>query len=81
MLKEMAEEKHATQAQISLAWMICKKPYLVPIPGTRKIERMLENLRAAEITLTQQEVQNLDDALEKMKMSEVFGGSKVLRKV
>ena len=54
---------------------------MFPIPGTRNIDRMLDNLRAAEITLTQQEVQNLDDALEKMKMSEVFGGSKVLRKV
>lgn len=48
-LRELAEQKQATPAQISLAWMICKKPYIMPIPGTRKKERLIENAKAAEI--------------------------------
>jgi aryl-alcohol dehydrogenase-like predicted oxidoreductase len=77
MLDQMAKEKQATPAQISLAWMLCKKPYIVPIPGTRKLERLKENAGASEISLTQQEVEALDEKLNKMKMSEVFGGSKI----
>ena len=52
LLKNTAEEKNATPAQISLAWMLCKKPYIVPIPGTRKFERLMENLGAADVTLS-----------------------------
>jgi len=40
LLQNTAKEKNATSAQISLAWMLCKKPYLVPIPGTRRPERL-----------------------------------------
>ena len=54
LLKKTAKEKNATPAQISLAWMLCKKPYIVPIPGTRKLERLRENAAAAEISLTSQ---------------------------
>ena len=42
LLDDMAVEKNATAAQVSLAWMLCKKPWIVPIPGTRKEERMRE---------------------------------------
>ncbi len=76
LLKKTAKEKNATPAQISLAWMLCKKPYIVPIPGTRKLERLRENAAAAEISLTSQEVGKLDAALDSMKMSAVFGGTK-----
>lgn len=76
LLKKTAKEKNATPAQISLAWMLCKKPYIVPIPGTRKLERLRENAAAAEISLTSQEVGRLDAALDSMKMSAVFGGTK-----
>ncbi len=79
LLHDMAEEKHATEAQISLAWMIYKKPYIVPIPGTRKTERMKENLSSAEVFLSKKEVRALDEALEKISMSEVFEGSNVKR--
>ena len=48
LLYHMAEMKGATPAQISLAWMLCKKPWIVPIPGTRKRERLLENAGAAD---------------------------------
>ena len=74
LLRAMAEKKQATPAQISLAWMLCKKPWIVPIPGTRKPERMKENAGAAQVELSLQEVKALDDALDHMEMSAVFGG-------
>ena len=77
LLRTVAEEKGVTPGQISLAWMLCKKPYLVPIPGTRKPERLKENAKAADIMLTEKQVGVLDKQLGSMKMSEVFGGSKV----
>lgn len=80
LLQEMAEEKQATPAQVSLAWMLCKKPYIVPIPGTRKSQRMQENAGAADILLTEEQVQDLDNALDSMEMSEVFGGSRMVNK-
>ena len=76
LLQGMAEEKQATPAQISLAWMLCKKPYIVPIPGTRKLNRLEENAGASEIFLTKEEVEALDQALSSMEMSDVFGGKK-----
>lgn len=79
-MKHTAEEKNATPAQISLAWMSAKKPYIVPIPGTRKISRLEENMKAARIKLTPQEVKEIDEMLEKMPMSQVFGGSKIQKK-
>lgn len=79
LLYKMAAEKQTTPAQISLAWMLCKKPYIVPIPGTRKVERLIENARAVEVQLTAEEVESLDQALDEMEMSEVFGGSKVIK--
>lgn len=72
----MAEGKHATPGQISLAWMLCKKPYLVPIPGTRKPDRLKENAGAADILLTDKDIQVLDRQLDSMEMSDVFGGTK-----
>lgn len=76
-LKKLAKEKNATPAQISLAWMLTKKPYIVPIPGTRKLDRLGENMWASEITLTTQEVEEMDAMLARIPMSQVFGGSKV----
>ncbi|MCM1499484.1 MAG: aldo/keto reductase [Clostridium sp.] len=77
LLDQTAQDKKATPAQVSLAWMLCKKPYLVPIPGTRKAERLKENADASEVVLTADEVKALDAALDAMEMSEVFGGSRV----
>ena len=75
LLNDMAAEKHATPAQISLAWMLCKRPWIVPIPGTRKETRMKENAGAADVALSPGEVKALDDALDTMEMSAVFGGT------
>ena len=76
-ITDIAQKKHATPAQISLAWMLCKKPYIVPIPGTRKSDRAKENAGAADIRLTEQEVAKIDKALENMPMSGVFGGTPI----
>lgn len=72
-LRALAQEKHATPAQISLAWMICKKPYIVPIPGSRKIERIRENIGAADIALTATEVAAIDEKLSQFDMSAMYG--------
>lgn len=71
----VAEEKHATPGQIALAWMLCKRPYLVPIPGTRKPDRLKENAGVAKIQLTEKEIETLDKQLDTVEMSDVFGGT------
>lgn len=76
LLRTVAEGKNATPGQISLAWMLCKKPYLVPIPGTRKADRLKENAGAADIKLTERDIKTLDKQLDIMEMSDVFGGTK-----
>ena len=76
LLASIAEEKKATLAQISMAWMINKKPYIVPIPGTRKAERLQENAKTSEIKLSKQEVKYIDEVLAKINMSEIFLGTK-----
>lgn len=81
LLDKFAKERNSSPAQISLAWMMCKKPYIVPIPGSRKIERIKENAAAADIVLTDGEVAEIDKALDKMEMSAVFGGSKIIKKI
>lgn len=77
LLRNLAKRKHATPAQISLSWMLCKKPYIVPIPGSRKVERMRENAGAAEVVLSPGEVETVDKALDTIPMSAVFGGTAV----
>jgi aryl-alcohol dehydrogenase-like predicted oxidoreductase len=74
MLQKMAQRKKATPAQLSLAWMLSKKPWIIPIPGSRKADRLEENFKAGEIILTKAEVDELDKELETMPMSAVFGG-------
>ena len=79
-LCEIAAQKNASPAQISLAWMLAKKPWIVPIPGTRKFERLSENAKAADVKLTKQEVEELDRMLDTVPMSQVFGGSRIEEK-
>ena len=79
-LCEIAAQKNASPAQISLAWMLAKKPWIVPIPGTRKFERLSENAKAADVKLTKQEVEELDRMLVTVPMSQVFGGSRIEEK-
>lgn len=72
--KYNAAPRNATPSQIALAWLISKKPYIVPIPGTTKTERMQENAAAAELSLTSKEIQKIDTILDDIPMSRVFGG-------
>lgn len=73
LLRRLAEEKHATPAQLSLAWMLCKKPYLIPIPGSRKPERLAEDFGAADVPLSAWDIARIDAALDTMHFA-VFGG-------
>lgn len=79
-IQKLAAEKDATPAQISLAWMLCKKPWIVPIPGTTHSSRMKENGAAADMVLTKEEVQYIDDTLDQIDMSAVFSGTPVRSK-
>ena len=79
LIRRFAEEKDATPAQVSLAWMLHKRPYIVPIPGTRKESRLRENAEASEVILSDEEFTEIDNALQHIPMSEVFGGSKITK--
>lgn len=68
LLKGYADAKGATLAQISLAFLLAKKPFIVPIPGTRKFERIEENQRAALITLSANEMREIENALSKVQI-------------
>lgn len=68
LIKEVAAGKNATPAQISLAWVLAQKPWIVPIPGTRKLERLEENIGAADIVLTPGELRDLNEALSKIEI-------------
>jgi len=63
-----AEQKHATPAQIALAWLLAKKPWIVPIPGTTKLSRLEENLGATAVQLTTDEVRALEEASSAIKV-------------
>ena len=73
LLADIADKKNATLGQILMAWMICKKPWIVPIPGIHKVERLQENAKAGDIELTLEEVKQIDEALDQMEMSDVYG--------
>ena len=73
-LKKLSKEKQATSAQLSLAWMLGKKKWIIPIPGSRKLERLQENLQAAEVILSDEEINEIDEKLNQMKFL-VFGGN------
>ena len=77
LIGNLAEEHHATPSQIALAWMMNKRPWIVPIPGTRHLCRLKENIGAADIHLNAEQVKNIDAVLDTMQMSEVFGGSPI----
>ena len=67
-VKELADSKGITSAQLALAWVLAQKPYIVPIPGTTKIQRLQENIKAAEVELTETEIKNINSAIEKIEV-------------
>ncbi|HYR82838.1 MAG TPA: aldo/keto reductase [Terriglobia bacterium] len=68
LLKQVAEEKKATAAQIALAWLLAQKPWIVPIPGTTKLSRLEENIGAANLELTADDLNRINAALAKIKV-------------
>ena len=70
MIRGIAEEKSATMAQVCLGWMIRKKPWIVPIPGTRNVERMKENLASADVALGVEDIVKIDEALNRMGLAD-----------
>jgi len=69
LIKKVAVGKNATPPQIALAWVLAQKPWIVPIPGTRKLDRLEENLGAVNVDLTAEELRDLNDALSKIEIS------------
>ena len=62
----VAARKKATPAQIALAWILARRPWLVPIPGTTKLHRLDENIAAAELELTPEDLQEIEDGAERI---------------
>lgn len=62
LLKKFASSRNTTPAQIALAWLLSKKPWIVPIPGTTKLNRLQENIRAVEIAFTDKEIQEIENS-------------------
>jgi aryl-alcohol dehydrogenase-like predicted oxidoreductase len=70
LIAAFAAKKNATSAQIALAWLLAQKPWIVPIPGTARLERLEENIRAVAVELTPEDIRELDAATAKIA---VFG--------
>jgi aryl-alcohol dehydrogenase-like predicted oxidoreductase len=65
-LSAIAARKHATPAQLALAWLLAQKPWIVPIPGTTKLHRLEENIGAASVDLTREDLRDIGDAISKI---------------
>ena len=66
LVKSIGEQKNVTPAQIALAWLLAQKPWIVPIPGTTKLSRLEENIGAAEVELTPEDLRDIDNAASKI---------------
>ena len=66
LLDGIAAQKGATPAQIALAWLLAQKPWIVPIPGSRKLERLVENIGAAAVELTSDDLSEIENAMSKI---------------
>src|SRR3954453_21553610 len=68
LLGEIARRKNATPAQIALAWLLARKPWIVPIPGTRRLERLEENVGAGDVELTPEDLRDIESAASEIKV-------------
>jgi aryl-alcohol dehydrogenase-like predicted oxidoreductase len=68
LLRAIAERKRSTPARIALAWLLARKPWIVPIPGTRRLDRLEENLGAVSVALTADDMREIDEASSKIKI-------------
>ncbi len=69
LLEKVAKQKNATKAQIALAWILAQKPWIVPIPGTTNKDRMIENITAADVVLTESDLYEIETAVSKLHVS------------
>lgn len=72
LVKSYASKKDSTPAQIVLAWQLAQKPFIVPIPGTRKISRLKENIAASDVSFTDSELKEFNKALSEIDVDETF---------
>jgi len=72
LISEVAQTKNATSSQIVLAWELAQKPYIIPIPGTTKLNRLEENLGAVDIVLSKEELKNINEALSRINIDETY---------
>jgi aryl-alcohol dehydrogenase-like predicted oxidoreductase len=73
LLRQVAQRVRATPAQIALAWLLAQRPWIAPIPGTRKHERLAENLAAASIELSVNDMRQLDQATAALRVEGARG--------
>jgi len=66
LLSEIANQKHASPAQIALAWLLAQKPWIAPIPGTTKLSRLDENIGAVSVKLSSGDLRQINEAIEKV---------------
>ena len=76
MIEEFAYKKDATKAQVSLAWVLAQRPFIVPIFGTTREERLLENTASVQISFTAEELAQLNEALSHIEIKGVYMGAK-----
>ena len=68
LLQQIAATKKTTPAQLALAWLLAQKPWIVPIPGTTKLHRLNENIDAVAVTLTEDDLDEIDNAASKIEL-------------
>ena len=68
LLGKIAEQKNATRAQVALAWLLAQKPWIVPIPGTTKLNRLVENIGSITVEFTTDELNEIENASSKIKV-------------
>jgi aryl-alcohol dehydrogenase-like predicted oxidoreductase len=81
LLRRFAEKKNATPAQIALAWLLAQKPWIVPIPGTRNVDHLEENLGAINVQLTPADLREIETAFSKIKVHGGRMSEKYMREV
>ena len=67
-LRTVATAKNGTPTQVALAWLLARKPWIVPIPGTRRVDHLTENLGALDIKLTREDLLAMEEAFSKLKV-------------
>ena len=71
LLEDLRIKKNCTSAQLSLAWMMPKEDFIVPIPGSKKLEKIEENFNSSHVTLTKDEVKQIDDLLDQINFQDI----------